>query len=232
VRVRLLLVEDEPGMAAALTRGLAAEGYVVDHVADGPGGLEAARFGAYDVVLLDIMLPGMSGIEVLRVMRTEGIATPVIIVSAKGGESDRVVGLKLGADDYVTKPFSRPELLARIEAVLRRGRRPAATKLECGIVHAGSLAVDTGRRAVSIDGTGIDVTMREFDLLAHLAREPERIFSRDQLLAAVWGLDYAGEERTVDVHISWLRKKMRAVDGHDWFRTVRGIGYALSPPQR
>jgi DNA-binding response OmpR family regulator len=226
------VVEDDRTLRQALSFNLSREGYEIAPAVDGEQALAAIRSGGVDVVLLDIMLPGMSGIEVLRVMRTEGIATPVIIVSAKGGESDRVVGLKLGADDYVTKPFSRPELLARIEAVLRRGRRPAATKLECGIVHAGSLAVDTGRRAVSIDGTGIDVTMREFDLLAHLAREPERIFSRDQLLAAVWGLDYAGEERTVDVHISWLRKKMRAVDGHDWFRTVRGIGYALSPPQR
>ncbi len=174
------------------------------------------------------MLPGMSGIEVLRVMRAEGIATPVIILSAKGDELDRVVGLKVGADDYVAKPFSRPELLARIEAVLRR--RPGPAGSGPAALEVGPLRVDLARRSVTLDGAEVGVTLREFDLLAHLAREPERIFSRDQLLGAVWGIDYAGEERTVDVHVSWLRRKLRGRGGHDWFRTVRGVGYALSPP--
>ena len=195
---------------------------------DGEQALAAARGPGIDLVLLDVMLPGMSGIEVLRVMRSEAIGTPVIILSAKGDEIERVVGLKVGADDYVGKPFSRPELLARVEAVLRRGVR--SSPIGEALLQAGPLSVDTARRSVTLGGTEIALTPREFGLLAHLAREPERIFTRDQLLGSVWGHDFAGDDRTVDVHISWLRRKLRGDDGHDWFRAVRGVGYALSPP--
>jgi two-component system alkaline phosphatase synthesis response regulator PhoP len=171
---------------------------------------------------------------VLRVMRREGIATPVVVVSAKGDEIDRVVGLKIGADDYVTKPFSRPELLARIEAVLRRQRRgeagagsgePAAAPLAFGPV-----TIDIGMRNLLIRGEAVHVTTKEFDLLAAMAEHPGRIFTRDQLMARVWGYDFDGDDRTVDVHISWLRTKLRRSDGHNWFRTVRGVGYAFAPP--
>jgi two-component system alkaline phosphatase synthesis response regulator PhoP len=175
----------------------------------------------------------MSGMELLRVIRREGIATPVIILSAKGDEIDRVVGLKVGADDYVAKPFSRPELLARIEAVLRRQRRVAAGAAEDGETHEpirhGPVEIDVGRRELRIGGQPVHVTTKEFDLLAFMAGQPERIFTRDQLLARIWGYDYEGDGRTVDVHISWLRGKLRGADGHNYFRTVRGIGYAFSP---
>lgn len=196
---------------------------------DGEQALAAVRGGNFDLVLLDVMLPGMSGTELLRVMRSEGIRTPVIIVSARGDEMDRVVGLKIGADDYVIKPFSRPELLARIEAVLRRRGTPspAGTGEPTSVA---TLTVDPARRLVTLGGKPVDVTPREFELLAYLAREPGRIFTREQLLAGVWGHDFEGDDRTIDVHVSWLRRKLRGNDGHDWFRAVRGVGYALSPP--
>jgi len=229
MRRRLLIVEDDPTLRQALTFNLTREGYEVTSAADGEAALEAARSDRLDLVLLDVMLPGMSGVEVLRVLRREGIATPVIILSAKGDEIDRVVGLKVGADDYVAKPFSRPELLARIEAVLRRQRREAdepelREELSFGAVH-----IDVARREVTVDGEPIHLTTKEFDLLAHMAGSPGRIFTRDQLLARIWGYDYVGDGRTVDVHVSWLRGKLRGLGGHDHFRTVRGVGYAFSP---
>ena len=230
MRRRLLLVEDDLTLRQALAFNLTREGYEVTSVADGEAALAAARRPGLDLVLLDVMLPGMSGVEVLRVLRREGVATPVIILSAKGDEIDRVVGLKLGADDYVTKPFSRPELLARIESVLRRHRRQGASDGEQGERLAfGDITIDVARRQVTASGETLHLTPREFDLLAHLAGSPGRIFTREQLLAQIWGYDYAGDSRTVDVHVSWLRGKLRGRDGHDWFRTVRGVGYAFSP---
>ncbi len=222
-------MEDDRTLRQALSFNLSREGYEVISAVDGEQALGAVRGPGLDLVLLDVMLPGMSGVEVLRVMRGEGIATPVIIVSAKGDEIDRVVGLKVGADDYVAKPFSRPELLARVEAVLRRGRAgPAARSGES--MDVGPLRIDLARRNVTLDGSELRLTPREFELLAHFAAQPERIFTRDQLLSTLWGYDYEGDARTVDVHISWLRRKLRGRDGHDWFRTVRGVGYALAPP--
>lgn len=222
-------MEDDRTLRQALSFNLSREGYEVISAVDGEQALDAVRGPGLDLVLLDVMLPGLSGVEVLRVMRGEGIATPVIIVSAKGDEIDRVVGLKVGADDYVAKPFSRPELLARVEAVLRRGRAgPAARSGES--MDVGPLRIDLARRNVTLEGSELRLTPREFELLAHFAAQPERIFTRDQLLSTLWGYDYEGDARTVDVHISWLRRKLRGRDGHDWFRTVRGVGYALAPP--
>jgi DNA-binding response OmpR family regulator len=176
------------------------------------------------------MLPGMSGLEVLRTMRAEGIDTPVVILSAKGGEVDRVVGLKVGADDYVSKPFSRPELLARVESVLRRQRRSDAQDRDAPAeVRSGALAIDLGRHLATFAGEPLRLTTKEFELLAHLAANPGRIFTRDQLLTRIWPFDFGGDSRTVDVHISWLRSKLRALDGHNYFRTVRGVGYAFAP---
>ena len=230
MRRRLLLVEDDLTLRQALAFNLAREGYDVTSVADGESALEAARLPGLDLVLLDVMLPGMSGVEVLRVLRRDGVTTPVIILSAKGDEIDRVVGLKLGADDYVTKPFSRPELLARIESVLRRHRREDTAHREpVQRLVFGEVAIDVARREVTAGGEPLHLTPREFDLLAHLAGSPGRIFTREQLLAQIWGYDYAGDSRTVDVHVSWLRGKLRAPDGHDYFRTVRGVGYAFAP---
>ena len=229
MRRRLLLVEDDPTLRQALSFNLTREGYEVAAAADGEAALEAARSDRLDLILLDVMLPGMSGVEVLRVLRREGVTTPVIILSAKGDEIDRVVGLKVGADDYVAKPFSRPELLARIEAVLRRQRREADEPEPREELTFGSVHIDVGHREVTVDARPVHLTTKEFDLLAHMAASPGRIFTRDQLLARIWGYDYVGDGRTVDVHVSWLRGKLRGSDGHNFFRTVRGVGYAFSP---
>ena len=230
MRRRLLLVEDDPTLRQALAFNLTREGYEVNAVADGETALEAARSERLDLVLLDVMLPGMSGVEVLRVLRREGVTTPVIILSARGDEIDRVVGLKIGADDYVSKPFSRPELLARIEAVLRRQRREGTEDGEQRErLEFGKVAIDVTRREVTVDGQPVHLTTKEFDLLAHMASSPGRIFTRDQLLARIWGYDYLGDGRTVDVHVSWLRGKLRLAEGHNYFRTVRGVGYAFAP---
>jgi two-component system alkaline phosphatase synthesis response regulator PhoP len=197
---------------------------------DGEQALAAGRDRRHDLILLDLMLPGMSGLEVLRTLRREGIETPVIILSAKRDEVDRVVGLKVGADDYVPKPFSRPELLARVEAVLRReGRAMSGTNGSGEVVTSGAIRIDIGHREVMLGGQALTLTAKEFELLAHLAAHPGRIFTRHQLLARIWGFDYDGTDRTVDVHVSWLRTKLRAIDGHDYFRTVRGVGYAFRP---
>jgi DNA-binding response OmpR family regulator len=230
MRRRILIVEDDRTLRQALTFNLEKEGYQVRSAVDGQQALDWARNEPFDLMLLDVMLPGMSGIEVLRVLRAEGVSMPVIILSAKGDEIDRVVGLKVGADDYVAKPFSRPELLARIEAVLRRERRSARDASEAADeIRIGDLAIDRARREVSFAGQPMQLTLKEFDLLAHLASHPGRIFTRDQLLSRIWGLDYEGDDRTVDVHVSWLRGKLRERDGHNYFRTVRGVGYAFAP---
>jgi two-component system, OmpR family, alkaline phosphatase synthesis response regulator PhoP len=197
---------------------------------DGEQALPAARDPSLDLIVLDVMLPGMNGIEILRTIRSEGVDTPVVVLSAKGDEIDRVVGLKVGADDYVAKPFSRPELLARIEAVLRRRRRPSAhAEPKEDPISSDGLVIDVARRVATQDGRPLQLTTREFDLLAHMAANPDRIFTREQLLERLWGMDYVGDGRTVDVHVSWLRTKLRAATGHNYFRTIRGIGYAFSP---
>ena len=179
MRRRLLLVEDDPTLRRALSFNLTREGYEVTSAADGEAALEAARSDRLDLILLDVMLPGMSGVEVLRVLRREGVSTPVIILSAKGDEIDRVVGLQIGADDYVAKPFSRPELLARIEAVLRRERRRDDVPEEREELTFGAVTIDVARREVTVDDQPVHVTTKEFDLLSHMAASPGRIFTRD-----------------------------------------------------
>ena len=228
----ILVVEDDRTLRQALVFNLEREGYDVRSAVDGEQALASARDGGLDLMLLDLMLPGMSGLEVLRTMRAEGIDIPVVILSAKGSEVDRVVGLKVGADDYVSKPFSRPELLARVESVLRRQRRSDAQD-DGGPaeVRSGALAIDLGRHLATFSGDPLRLTTKEFELLAHLAAHPGRIFTRDQLLTRIWPFDFGGDSRTVDVHISWLRSKLRALDGHNYFRTVRGVGYAFAPRQ-
>jgi len=230
VKQRILVVEDDRTLRMALVFNLEREGYEVRSAVDGEQGLAAARDGRLDLIVLDLMLPAMSGLEVLRTIRAEGIDTPVVILSAKGGEIDRVVGLKVGADDYIPKPFSRPELLARVESVLRRQRRSEAAGDErLAEVRSGALAIDLSRHLATFSGEPLRLTTKEFELLAHLAAHPGRIFTRDQLLTRIWPFDFGGDSRTVDVHISWLRSKLRALDGHNYFRTVRGVGYAFAP---
>jgi two-component system, OmpR family, alkaline phosphatase synthesis response regulator PhoP len=232
MRRRILVVEDDRTLRQALTFNLTREGYEVSGASNGEQALTVAQAQRFDLILLDLMLPGMGGIELLRVLRREGNSTPVIVVSAKGDEIDRVVGLKVGADDYVTKPFSRPELLARIEAVLRRQRRETSGSVEAGrteTIELGPVSIDLAQRRLLLNREPVHLTTKEFELLALMAAHPERIFTRDQLLARIWGYDYSGDTRTVDVHVSWLRNKLRGVGGHDYFRTVRGVGYAFSP---
>ena len=230
-RRRILLVEDDRTLRQALTFNLEREGYEVRVAVDGEQALAASRDPALDLVVLDVMLPAMSGLEVLRRIRTEGIGTPVIILSAKGDEIDRVVGLKVGADDYVAKPFSRPELLARIDAVLRRRRSAAAggEPTPAQRIRSGGLLIDPDRRQAHQEGRPLQLTVKEFDLLAFLAAHPERVYTREQLIDRLWGVDYEGDARTVDVHVSWLRTKLRGADGHNYFRSVRGVGYAFQP---
>ena len=232
MKQRILVVEDDRTLRQALVFNLEREGYDVRSAVDGEQALAAARDGGLDLMLLDLMLPGMSGLEVLRTMRAEGVETAVVILSAKGAEVDRVVGLKVGADDYIAKPFSRPELLARVESVLRRQRRSEAASGErLAEVRSGALAIDLGRHVATFDGEPLRLTTKEFELLAHLAAHPGRIFTREQLLTRIWPFDFGGDSRTVDVHVSWLRSKLRARDGHNYFRTVRGVGYAFAPRQ-
>ncbi|HEU5000250.1 MAG TPA: response regulator transcription factor [Lapillicoccus sp.] len=215
--MRLLLVEDEPGMAAALVRGLGAEGYVVDHVADGPGGLEAARFGAYDVVVLDIQLPGMSGYTIVRTLRQESNWVPVLLLSAKDGEHDVADGLDYGADDYLTKPFSFVVLLARLRSLVRRdsGPRPA-------VLEAGGISLDPATHRVQADGTEVDLSPREFRLLEQLLRAAPAVVGKEELLDRVWA---SGDDaNVVEVYVGYLRRKL----GRERIETVRGVGYRVA----
>ncbi|MEO7236484.1 MAG: response regulator transcription factor [Lapillicoccus sp.] len=215
--MRVLLVEDEPGMSAALRRGLAAEGYVVDHAGDGPAGLEAARFGAYDVVVLDIMLPGLSGYTLVRTLREEQNWVPVLLLSAKDGEHDVADGLDYGADDYLTKPFSFVVLLARIRSLLRRdpGPRPA-------VLEAGGLSLDPASHRVQVDGAEVDLSRREYLVLEQLLRAAPAVVGKEELLDAVWA---SGEDaNVVEVYVGYLRRKL----GRERIETVRGAGYRVA----
>ena len=222
---RILVVEDDPSIRMGLEDTLTAKGYEVDVVAKGGEGAERATSGRYDLVVLDVMLPDIDGFEVCRRIRqSRGAARtlPVIILSARGAELDRVRGLELGADDYVTKPFSPAELVARVKAVLRRTDGPAAPE----IVHVGRATIDVGRREVRVGDTPVPFTTKEFELLRFLAERPGLALSRQQILDGVWGYDWYGDARTVDVHLGQVRKKL---DGAVRIDTVRGVGYRLEP---
>jgi two-component system, OmpR family, response regulator len=220
VGVRLLVVEDERRMAAALAKGLEAEGFVVDVVADGPGGLEAARFGDYDAVLLDIMLPGMSGYTVVKTLRDEENWVPVLMLSAKDGEYDQADGLDYGADDYLTKPFSFVVLLARIRALLRREPGPRPLTLS-----AGGIELDPASRRVVVGGREVSLSAREFALLETLLHTHPSVRSKESLLDSVWGTAADADPNIVEVYIGYLRRKL----GRDRVETVRGVGYRLAP---
>ncbi|HEX5465220.1 MAG TPA: response regulator transcription factor [Candidatus Limnocylindrales bacterium] len=222
----VLVVDDEPTVRDALAERLAEEGFAVVTAADGPRALERFRADKPDLVVLDLMLPGLPGIEVCRTIRRES-AVPIIMLTAKDSELDKVLGLELGADDYVTKPFSLRELTARIRAVLRRGEAPTEPGLRLGDVE-----VDLAGHQIIRDGVALPITPRAFDLLAFLARHPGQVFSREQLVEQVWGYDYAGETRTVDVHVHWLRAHIEEDPTHPrYLQTVRGTGYVLRLPR-
>jgi two-component system, OmpR family, response regulator RegX3 len=224
---RILIVEDEPAIAEALEYALEAEGFEVDAVDDGSVALEAARERDYDLLLLDLMLPGLAGAEVCRRLRSES-AVPIMMVTAKDAELDRVLGLEIGADDYVTKPFSMPELLARVRALLRR--RELDRGGENVRLSAGALTLDLVGHTASIGDETVPLTSFEFKLLALLASDPGRVFSRREIMRHLWDSDYVGDERACDLHVSNIRRKIERDPAEpERLVTVRGAGYKLEP---
>ncbi len=223
---KVLIVEDEPAVRDALDYSLRGEGFDVDAAPDGEAGLRAAQGGDYDVVILDLMLPKMSGTEVCRRLRSES-AVPIIMLTAKGAELDRVLGLEIGADDYVTKPFSMAELVGRIRAILRRRQldRSGATSM----LRVGDLELDPIRHEVRVGGEPKRLTPSEFKLLLLLAQDPERVFSRREIMQHLWDSTYVGDQRACDIHISNLRQKIEDDPGNPArVVTVRGVGYKLT----
>ena len=220
---KILLVEDEEKLARFVELELKHEGYAVDKAFDGREGLEKAEAGGYDLLLLDIMLPGLNGLEVLRRLRKSS-TVPVIMLTARDAVMDKVTGLDMGADDYVTKPFSIEELLARIRAALRKQN---AQKQDSGLLSCGGLTVDVSRHRVTREGKEIELTGREFSLLQYFMENKTIVLTRDQLLEKVWGYEYLGETNVVDVYVRYLRGKID--DGFDQklLQTVRGVGYVL-----
>jgi DNA-binding response OmpR family regulator len=221
--VRVLLVEDEVRLAENVRRGLAAEGFVVDVVHDGADGLFQAQVDTYDVVVLDIMLPGLNGYEICRRLRASGVWSPVLMLSAKDGEYDQADALDLGADDYLTKPFSFLVLVARLRALIRRGAPARPT-----VLAAGELTLDPASRTVRRSGTEISLTPREFGVLHFLMRHRGDVVSKTQILESVWDAHYEGDENIVEVYVGYLRRKIDQPFGRQAIETVRGAGYRLA----
>ena len=222
-RKRVLLVEDEPGLVLTLTDRLQSEGYDVVSAGDGPGGLERASRERWDVILLDVMLPGASGFDVCRDLRQRGITTPVIMLTARGQVVDKVLGLKLGADDYLTKPFDMLELVARIEVQLRRATAPSGAARQYAF---GEIAVDFRKAEVRRGGRPVEMSAREFLLLKYFIEHREATLTRDELLNEVWGYHSMPSTRTVDVHVAWLRQKIEPNPRHpQYVLTMHGMGY-------
>lgn len=225
---RILVVEDDPDISHLLEIHLKDNAFEVDVVSNGIDGLELARTQSYQLIVLDLMLPGLDGLEVCRHLRNQAVTVPILMLTARSSEIDRVLGLELGADDYLTKPFSIMELQARIKAILRRvdisnQHQPAnlADKIE-----AGKLLIDVSRRHVLIDNQAVELTAKEFDLLLYFARHPGQVFSRGQLLDQVWGYSHNGYEHTVNSHINRLRRKIEAdAEQSQYIETVWGVGY-------
>jgi two-component system alkaline phosphatase synthesis response regulator PhoP len=220
---RILLVEDEPGLVLTLTDRLSAEGYEVAAALDGVSGLARATGEAWDLILLDVMLPGRGGFDVCRDLRQQGVATPIIMLTARGQVIDKVVGLKLGADDYLTKPFDMLELLARVEVQLRR---TAAASHGAAELRFGDVVIDTRKAEVRRAGQVIELSAREFLLLKYFVEHRGETLSREQLLNEVWGYHAMPSTRTVDVHVAWLRQKIEPNPRHPQFiLTLHGLGY-------
>ena len=217
--MRVLVVEDEGRLASALQRGLNAEGFAVDIAGTGPAGLEAARHGGYDAMILDVMLPRLSGYRVVRQLRAERHWLPVLMLSAKDGEYDQADGLDCGADDYLTKPFSYVVLLARLRALLRRGAPSRPT-----VLTVGDIDLDPATRTVTCAGAPVSLTAREYALLEYLMRRPDRVVSKIELLDHVWDAAADTAPNAVEVYVGYLRRKI----GRDRLETVRGAGYRLS----
>lgn len=243
VAATILLVDDEPSLVEAVGYMLRREGFSVTVATSGPAALETARAIDPDLVVLDVMLPGLDGLEVCRALRAES-TVPILLLSARGEEVDRVLGLELGADDYLTKPFAMRELMARVRAMLRRSRMAAADPApqprapehrendqeSPAVLEVGDLVIDTARRRVTLAGQAVTLKPKEFDLLYHLAKHPGIVHSRDALLRVVWGYDYPMDTRTIDVHVRWLRQKIEADPSQPrWIETIRGVGYRFVP---
>ena len=219
----ILLIEDEPGLVLTLKDRLTREGYEVDAAQDGNLGLAAAMRGQADLIILDLMLPGKSGLDICRDLRQKGIETPILILTARGQTVDKVLGLKLGADDYMTKPFEMPELLARVEVLMRRNRSagPGAA-----FYNFGDIEVDLRRASATRAGESIALSTREFELLRYFIEHRGAAISRDELLSNVWHYDAGTTTRTVDVHVAWLRQKLEDDPKRpQWIMTVHGLGY-------
>ncbi len=235
----ILVVDDEATLRETLVEALELEGYRAISAADGREALARFRADHPDLVLLDLMLPELSGVEVCRILRAES-AVPIVMLTARDGEVDKVVGLELGANDYVTKPFSLRELTARIRGIFRRADQVAAASAASAaapvaaapsIVDLGRVQVDLAGHRLLREGRPVPLKPKAFELLAFLMRNPGRVFTRDQLLEHVWGYDYAGETRTVDVHVHWLRSELEADPSTpELLQTVRGVGYVLRRP--
>jgi DNA-binding response OmpR family regulator len=224
----ILVVEDDRNLLDTLKYNFVKEGYRVVTASDGAEALDVARREKPALIILDLMLPRMSGLEVCRILRNE-MAVPILMLTAKADETDKVVGLELGADDYVTKPFSVRELTARVRAMLRRSRMvQEQVPADESVIEVGDLNIDLLRHRAARGESVLDLTPKEFDLLAYLARNKGMALSRDQILERVWGYDFAGETRTVDVHVRWLREKIEKDPGEPkLLQTVRGVGYKL-----
>ena len=224
----ILLVEDEAALRMTLGDRLRAEGYGVDYAATGDEGLDKATCLPFDLVILDVMLPGLSGLRVCQEIRAAGLITPILMLTAKGQTTDKVAGLKIGADDYVTKPFDMQELIARVEALLRRA--PARSAAAAEPLAFGSVRVDVRGTAVTREGQPVSLSAREFQLLRYFLEHPGATLSREQLLTDVWGYSSAMFTRTVDVHVAGLRQKLEPEPRHPrFFITVQGLGYKFRP---
>ncbi|MFC1998648.1 response regulator [Chloroflexota bacterium] len=227
---KILVVEDDATLLEVLKYNLIQEGYNVLTATDGTQAVESAEQNHPDILILDIMLPKMDGLEVCRVIRRE-MTMPIIMLTAKTEEIDKVVGLEVGADDYMTKPFSMREFLARVKAMLRRmdmieEKAPTAEQIVAKTIQLDGLEIDLGRHQVSLNGVVLELSRKEYDLLVYLATNLGQVFSRAQLLSKVWGYDYIGDTRTIDVHIRWLRQKIEAdTTNPRYLLTVRGVGY-------
>lgn len=222
---RILLVEDEPGLQLTLSDRLRSEGYEVETAGDGETGYARARQETFDLIILDVMLPGKNGFDVCRDLRQDGFTQPILMLTARGQVADKVVGLKLGADDYLTKPFESLELLARIEALLRRSVT-SATAHRVDTYEFGDVKVDFRKAEVERDGQPVELSAREFQLLRYFIENRGDVLSRAELLNNVWGYDAMPSTRTVDVHVAWLRQKIETNSKHpEHIRTVHGMGY-------
>ena len=223
---RVLVVEDDEGIRDMLRYNLASAGFAVHEAADGASGLRTARTSSPDLILLDLMLPGMSGLDFCRAVRKTS-RVPIIMLTAKDSEVDKIVGLELGADDYITKPFSVREVIARIHSVLRRAQlEPTEPRSTPELETIGSFTIDRAARRVTVSGREVKLAAREFDLLSHLVAHPNRVHTREALIESVWGPEFNGDRKTVDVHIRWLRQKFAGQVDFE-IVTVRGAGYRL-----